>query len=203
MDSNLIVVGTGLAIQTVTSALQAYVTFRKTNVEKYFRLLLESEANIGKIEENPKLKETFFTVVEKVSRECNLEKIKKWKNATIHIVTDFRDFDFKDNLIQTLDALTALDITVLEVIYSNDFSEETLEDEVVKYFEHRKVPTYVTQQGIIRLASHGLLTERKNRVGVYGDGSGPSLGPIYYVKNELGPIFIKFINEEYMDMGGR
>ncbi len=200
MDPNLIVVGTGLAIQTVTSALQAYVTFRKTNVEKYFGLLLESEVKIDKIEENPKLKEAFFTIVEKVSRECNLEKIKKWKDATVHIVTDFSDFDFKDNLIQTLDVLTALDLTVLEMIYNNDFSEGTLEDEVVKYFKRLKVPTYITQQGIRRLASHGLLTVRENRVGVFGDSSGPSLGSIYYVINDFGPIFIKFISEEYKDI---
>ena len=53
------------------------------------------------------------------------------------------------------------------------------------------------------MASQGLLTERENRVGVWGDRSGPSLGPLYYVKNELGPIFIKFISKEYRDMCGQ
>ncbi len=198
MDANLVMIGTGLGIQTVTCVLQAYSTLRRSNIEKYFERLVEAEKDLAIIEKDSELKRKLFTIIEKVSREFNLKKIERWKNATIHLATDFADFDFNDNLIRALDDLTVFDLTVLQVVYSTDFSKEHFESEVIEYFKRRKAPEHVVRQSVKRLASHDLVTEMVNRVGVFGNGDGtPYLGPLYYVKNDLGSLFIRFISEDF------
>lgn len=197
MDANLIMSCTGLTISAVNSILLAYQSFRKSSVEKYFELLMEPCKDLSDIINDSKLEAYFFGIIEKVSREFNLEKIKCWRNATINLVGDFSDFDFTDNFIRTLDNLSVFDITVLEIAYKLDFAKENIEAELTMYFTKRKVDINFVKNSIKRLAFNGLLTEMINRVGVYGDGGKPYLGELHYVKNELGPQFLKFITKDF------
>src|SRR5690554_2749328 len=82
--------------RVLSSAITAYQAFRKTNVERYFEGLLkasEEGLDLSQIGESEELERLFFSFLDKVAAEANQEKIDAWKNATIHLATDFRDFD--------------------------------------------------------------------------------------------------------------
>ena len=194
MDPSIVMASTGLALQTVTSVLQAYATFRKTSVETFFELLIQESPDMKGVEASDKLKSQFFSIIEKVSREFNQKKLESWKNATIHLATDFSKFDFNDCFIRTLNDITVFDLTVLQTIYSTDYPKESIQEDTIAYFEKRKVDPEIVWQSLKQLASHNLITEKFNRVGLFGDGHGrPHLEPLHYVKNSLGVDFLRFI----------
>ncbi|MCX5634469.1 MAG: hypothetical protein NTW55_01310 [Planctomycetota bacterium] len=108
------------------------------------------------------------------------------------MATDFSKFDFNDCFIRTLDDITVFDLTVLQTIYSTDYPKESIQEDTIVYFENekRKVDPEIVWQSLKQLASHNLITEKFNRVGVYGDGT-PHLEPLHYVKNSLGVDFLR------------
>lgn len=184
--------------RVLSSAITAYQAFRKTNVERYFEGLLkasEEGLDLSQIGESEELERLFFSFLDKVAAEANQEKIDAWKNATIHLATDFRDFDYKDNFVQALDSLTALDLTVLTKIYSTDFKKEYFERELTEFLAGRGIPTDIIVQSVKRLASHNLINEHYDRIGYFqGEEQEPLLGSMHYTKNELGIAFTAFVS---------
>lgn len=191
----------GLGAQTITALLQTYTVFRKTNVEMYFKKLLNENVSIKEIGQSEELRRYFFSIVDEVSTEASTEKIEKWKNATVHLATDFKDFDFKDTFIHTLENLTIFDLTVLSKIYSTDFKKDYFEKEIVNYFKSKDVNENYVFQSFKRLASYNLVNEMFDKTAVWADSDGePILGNMYYTKNELGNIFLRFIADTFIDI---
>ena len=195
MEPALIATYTGVGIQTISTILQIYTSFRKTNVEQYFDKIIKSGKDVSKIGQSEDLQRYFFSIIDKVSKEANIEKIEKWKNATIHLAQDFCDFDYKDNFIRTLDDLTVFELTILYKIYSSDFQKQHFEQELINYFINKGVGEDMIMQAIKRLSSHNLINEMVDKTAVYGGGE-PVLGGMYYIKNKLGEIFITFISND-------
>ncbi|MCK8816863.1 hypothetical protein MWH28_05685 [Natroniella sulfidigena] len=119
MDLLSIATVTYVGVPTISSTLQRHNNFEKSNVELYFRSLLNSEQNLSSIGKNKKIQRYFFAIIDKVASEVNKDKIEVvWKNATINLVHGFDDLEFKDNFLHTLDNLTNFDLKVLQEIYS-------------------------------------------------------------------------------------
>lgn len=195
METDLIATYIGVGIQTISATLQFYTSFRKTNVERYFDEIIKSGKDVSKIGQREDLQRYFFSIIDKVSKEANTEKIEKWKNATIHLAQDFSDFDYKDNLIRTLEDITVFELTVLYKIYSTDFQKQHFEHEIVDYYINKGASKDMVMQSIKRLSSNNLISEMVNRTAVYGGGE-PVLGGLYYIKNELGKQFIAFASND-------
>jgi hypothetical protein len=180
-----------LSLQSIELAVR-HREYVLSKLMRLFRGLQDSGVDLSAIGESEQLQSYFFKAVDEVAREANLEKIDHWKSAVIHLATDFKDYDFKDNLIRTLTDLTAFELTVLHHIYSTKFEREhRVENEVIEFFEGLGAPRPMVEQAIKRLASHALLVE---------EGSGSALGAggnFHYRKNDLGPTFIRFISDEY------
>lgn len=196
MDPTLIATMVGIGVNTVSTLMEMYTTFRKSNVEQYFKELKETDQDLTSIGDREDLQRHFFSIVDKVAQETNINKISSLKNATVHLATDFKDFDYNDNLLSTLNDLTVFDLTILHKIYSTDYNKEHFEEEVINFFVRRDVPKYLILQSIKRISSHNLVDEQVDRTAVFGDDE-PVLGPMYYKKNELGPIFIQFISDNF------
>ncbi len=130
MDANQIAPIIGLSIQLVSTILQSYGIFKNSNVEKYFEQILAEGKDLTIFGEREDLRRYLFKIIDEVSREANIEKIEKWKNVTIHLALDFRDFDYKDNFLRVLSDLTVFDLTVLYKIYSTNFTKEHFESEL-------------------------------------------------------------------------
>ena len=198
MEPTLIASCVGIGVNTVTAVINGYKAFKMTNVEKYFKGLIESGQDLTSIGDKDELQRHFFSMVDKVANEVNLEKIESWKNAMVHLATDFKDFDFKDNFIRSLEDLTVFDLTVLHKIYSTEFVKEHFEDELFDFFYNREVPKDFVLQSLKRLSSYNLITEKvESTGGAFLSGGVPTLGLLYYTKNELGPTFIRFISDNF------
>ncbi len=195
MDLNEIAVYIGIASPVIQGILNCYTTFKKTNVESFFKILLESKENISKIGKRDDLERYFLSIIDKVSLEANKEKINKWKNAVIHLAQDFSDFDYKDNFIRTLDDLTVFDLSVLYKIYSTKFKKEHFEKELIEYFINKGTDKNMVMQAIIRLSSHNLVSEMECKALVFGELE-PILREVYYTKNELGKQFLEFASSD-------
>ena len=200
MEPTLIVNMVGIGINTATALMQMYTTFRSSNVEQYFKGLMETGQDLTSIGDREDLQRYLFSIVDKVAHEVNINKINSLKNATVHLATDFKDFDYNDNLLSTLNDLTVFDLTVLHKTYSTDFNKEHFEEEIISFFVKRDMPRDLIIQSIKRISSHNLIDELVDRTAVFGDGE-PVLGPLYYKKNELGPIFIQFISSNFRQGG--
>lgn len=190
----------GIGVSTLSLALQGYPMFRKSNVEKFFEKLIESNEDIKIFGSREDLQRQLFSIIEKVSNEANQDKIEHWKNAVIRLATDFKDFDFKDNFIRTLDYLTVFDMTVLFEIYSRDFDNENFEEELLNNLTRKHVPSEIAIQSLKSLSSHGLVSENYDSTAVFGDGK-PILNEFHYKKNALGPKFLRFISDGIVSVG--
>jgi hypothetical protein len=154
--------------------------------------LQDAGVDLGAIGASDELQGYFFSMVEHAAQEANRAKINRWKDAVIHLATDFKEYNFKDNFIRTLDDLTEFDLTVLLMIYTTEFARgRGLEGKVADYFEHCDIGRPLTQQAIKRLASHALLGEQASSA-MFG-----ASGQFSYARNELGSIFIRFISPAY------
>jgi hypothetical protein len=196
MEPALIATMVGIGVNTASALMQVYTTFRRSNVEQYFKGLMETGQDLTSIGDREDLQRYLFSIVDKVAHEANINKINSLKNATVHLATDFKDFDYNDNLLSTLNDLTVFDLTILHEIYSTDYNKEHFEEEVINFFVRRDVPKDIILQSIKRISSHNLVDEQVDRTAVFGGGE-PVLGPMYYKKNELGPIFIRFISDNF------
>ncbi|MGE5604719.1 MAG: hypothetical protein ACM3YE_03395 [Bacteroidota bacterium] len=201
MDAIQVASLTGVGAQVLATVLQTYVTFKKSNVEKYFEQLIQEGKDLKVFGERDDLQRYLFTIVDKVSIEANIEKIEKWKNATIHLALDFKDFEFKDNFLSTLESLTVFDLTVLHKIYSTDFKKEHFESELIEFFNKKSVMEEIIMQSLKHLSSQYLITEKVDGTGFLGDAENdePNLQTIYYVKNQMGPEFLRFIDNNIIE----
>lgn len=196
IDSNALAAIIGLGVPTVSSILQTYVALRKSNVEKYFQMLVEENKDLTQIGENERLQNNFMRIIDYVSKETTDEKIRNWKNLTIKLATGFEDLDFTENYTSILDNLTPFDLTVLFSIYSTDFESQYFNKEIFKFFQDRNINKAKVLHSIKRLATHNLVSEESyfgadtrisNRDNIIGE-------ELVYKKNDLGPEFIKIIN---------
>src|SRR4029078_3608484 len=154
--------------------------------------LQDSGGTLSSIGESDEFQDYFFTILQNPAHEASRAKIGRWKDATVHLATDYSDYGFKDNFIRTLEDITELDITVLSFIYSMQFNHgNDLETKVKTYFEHCDVGPAITNQALKRLVSHALLDEQWS-----GFKLGAS-GQFYYAQNELGREFLRFISTDY------
>ncbi len=197
MDNNSIATVVGLGVQTVSTILQTYVTFKQSNVEKYFNLLLEENKDLKNIGSNNQLKRLFFKIIDNVADETRDEKIKNWKNLTVKLATRLDNLDFADNLIKTLDDLTAFDLTVLFVIYSTDFKAKYFKKELIEYFNKMGTQQEYIGHSLRRLAIHNLISEESDSSGFIGSDDNEFMGQEFsYQKNDLGKSFIFVISDE-------
>ena len=201
MEPTLIVNMVGIGINTATALMQMYTTFRSSNVEQYFKGLMETGQDLTSIGDREDLQRYLFSIVDKVAHEVNINKINSLKNATVHLATDFKDFDYNDNLLSTLNDLTVFDLTVLHKTYSTDFNKEHFEEEIISFFVKRDMPRDLIIQSIKRISSHNLIDELVDRTAVFGDGE-PVLGPLYKCNLGTGPVAF-FIIHKGMQSGDR
>ena len=201
MDTTQIASIIGLGTQVITTILQTYTTFKQSNVEKYFEELIKEGKDLRAIGAREDLQRYLFSIVDKVSTEANIEKIDKWKNATIHLALDFKDFEFKDNFLSTLDILTVFDLTVLQKIYSTDFGKEHFEKELIDFFKGKKVMEEIVMQALKHLSSQYLISEQVDATGFLADEENqePILQTTYYVKNQMGLEFLRFIDQNLIE----
>ncbi len=196
MDTALIVCTTGLAANTVASIAQLYVAFKKSNVEEFFKRLVDAKPNLGIFEDDETLMRKFLGVIDRVSQEANVKKIENWKNATIHLATDYSTFDFNDEFIRCLADVSVFDLTLLHKVYATDFEKEHFEGELQAFVATKGVSGEYVVQSLKRLALHNLISESYDKTAVIGrNDREPILGPFHYTKNTLGPGFIRFACE--------
>jgi hypothetical protein len=197
MDNNSIATVVGLGVQTVSTVLQTYVTFKQSNVEKYFELLLQEDKDLKNIGTNDQLKRLFFKIIDNVANETRDEKIKNWKNLTVKLATQLDNLDFADNLTKMLEDLTAFDLTVLFAIYSTDFKAKYFKKELIEYFNKRGARPEYIGHSLRRLSSHNLISEESDSSGFIGSENDDFMGQEFsYQKNDLGKSFIFVISNE-------
>ncbi|MGE5574020.1 MAG: hypothetical protein ACM3ZU_13550 [Bacteroidota bacterium] len=193
MDVTAVAAVTGMAASTLNLALESYRTLKRSNVKVFFGKLVESGVDLKAIGDQEDLGRCFLSVVDRVANEAHIRKIDCWKNAVVHLATDFRDFQLRDTFISALGYLTVFDLTVVHKVYSTDFAKEGFEEEIAGFFTHRNVPIEYVRQALKRLASHNLISEQFDRSFMLGAG----LTDFNYVKNAIGPEFLHFISTEY------
>lgn len=184
----------GLGLQTLNSMLQTYTTFRKNNVEILLQKLLDSEVNLRAIGQNEELQRYFFSAIDEVAKEANIEKIEIWKNAVMHLATDFQDFEYKDNFFKILSDLTVFDLTLLYKIYSTESESGRIGSEFFTFFEGRGTKSDYVMLALKRLASNNLINENYMNTFTYSGVNDALLSPFIYSKNELGPEFLTFVS---------
>lgn len=191
MDLTEVANVTGIAVPILTLVLESYRAFKRSNVETFFAGLVRAGVDLKALGNQEELSRCFLSVVDRVANEANARKIDCWKNAIVHLATDFRGFQFRDAFISTLDQLTVFDLTVLHKVYSTDFSRPDFERSLTDFFIARGVPRDYVVQSLKRLASHNLVTEQYDHSLVLGAG----LEGLRYTKNALGPEFLRFVSE--------
>lgn len=191
MDVTEVAHVTGIAVPILTLVLEMYRAFKRSNVETFFAGLVKAGVDLKALGNQEELLRYFVSVVDRVANEANARKIDCWKNAIVHLATDFRGFQFRDAFISALDQLTVFDLTVLHKVYSTDFSQPAFEGELIDFFVARGVPRDYVVQSLKRLASHNLVTEQYDHSFVLGAG----FESFRYTKNALGPEFLRFVSE--------
>lgn len=117
-----------IGITTVSTILQSYSTFKKSNVEKYFELLLKEDKDLSRIGSNELLQKHVYKIIDYAANEVYEEKIEKWKNLTVKLGLGQLDYDFAENYSKILDDLTEFDLTILHQIYDKIHGVETITD---------------------------------------------------------------------------
>ncbi len=198
MDStslSLIFSGSGAMLQLLSVTLQSFTAFRKSNVEKFLEELIESKNDFSKFEQDENSIRYFFKILDEVSCEANIQKIETWKNATIHLATDYYDFDFKDNFLKSLSSLSVFDLTVLYKAYSDNYKTLNIEKEIVKYFEIKGIKSHYIMQSMKNLASNGLIDETYTNTFSFSGTEDANLENFKYRKNDIGKEFVSFISD--------
>jgi hypothetical protein len=197
LDAGLIVSTTGLSLAVIDTIMQSYTFFKKSNVEQFFDILLDSKKDLTSIGNREDLSRYFFSIIDEVAKEANQEKIKAWKNAVIRLATDFSDFGFKDNFVSALASLTVWDLTVLFMLYSTEYQNQNIMPELLNQWEHKGIKQDMVIQAVKHLASHNLTEEVYwlPETGFVGPGHEEMIYQLQYMKNELGKEFLKFISE--------
>jgi hypothetical protein len=194
MDNNSVATLVGLAAQTVGTIMQSYATFKQSNIEKYFGLLLKEGKDLSNIGQNERLKGLFYNMIDHVAQEVQEEKLSNWKNLTIKLASDLSNLDFSENMVRMLDELTPFDLTILFAIYTTDFEKRHFQNELINYFEKRSIRSDYVYHSLKRLAVHNLVTEEAEGTG-YISGEGENDGQAFlYKTNDLGKGFLEAIS---------
>ena len=194
MDNNIIATLVGVGVQTMSTILQSYVTFKKTNVEKYFELLIQEKKDLSKIGSNDSLRKIFFVIIDNASNEVTEEKISNWKNLTIKLATTLDDLDFSEDYAKTLADLTPFDLTVLFAIYSNNFKSKFFNAELLEYFKSKNVIQDKVFHSLKGLSRHYLVTEQADGMTYLYNGE-QSGQQFFYEKNDFGQEFLSIISD--------
>ena len=140
-------------IKKVFSVGDTFHSFwNKVRQRKVKKLFDQAEPHMEKIRnalEGEEFQSYFLAVIDQVANEANEKKIEHWKNALVHLATDFKDFEFKDNYLRTLGQLTVLDLMVLHKIYSAvdyDGTIAALEKRVIDPLVEKSVPRELIDQ---------------------------------------------------------
>ncbi len=191
---SLIASSVGVGIQLLSTTLQTYTAFRKNNVEILLKKLIESGVDLNKIGQSEDLQRYFFSSIDEVAKEANIEKIEAWKNAIIHLATDFQGFEYKDNFFRILSDLTVFDLTVLYKIYSTTFNSDRIEVELFTSFEDKGFKSDYVMLAIKRLASNNLIDENYMNAFTFSGIKEAPLSTFIQTKNELGKEFLTFVS---------
>lgn len=185
---------TSLAMSAVQTGTSLYQAFHRTKVEQLCQKLLEENIDVARLEADANNLGYFFSVMERFRRESNMDKIEQWKNAMIHLITDFYDYDYKDNLLSILESLTAFDLTVLSEFYViNQQNQDTFLVNFFRFFDEKGVPEEMTIHSIKRLASQNLITEMAQLGNKWS--AVPQPAGLRFATNELGKKFIRFVSQ--------
>lgn len=195
MDNQQIGTYTGLCIQTVALLLQSYSSFKKNNVDDFFRMLLEEKKDLSQIGSSKGLERQFYWIIDQVASESHNEKIVRWKNLLVKLATNFTYEDYMENYLKILEGLTAFDLAVFTHIYGNKTSGGVSVQDTCDFFVEREVPKEVVQLSIKKLASNSLLNEMSIGQSSALQGLGKFPMPFFYAKNELGEQFLEIISK--------
>lgn len=181
----------GTSAQVVSSALQLYTTFKRSNVERYYGGLLESGKDLSAISKSEDLQRQVLAIMDKVANEPRQEKIDRWRNATIHMATNFKNqhIDVTENYLQALDGLTVLDLMVLSEIYTVNLSGDSddFAQKIFIPFSDRGFAKPLVEQSIQKLEMFNFVTvDRSNKEHLLTSG-----------RNSLGNSFLTFISDKF------
>lgn len=185
----------GVGMQILSTTLQTYTAFRQNNVEILLQKLLDSNTDLRAIGHNEDLQRYFLSAIDEVAKEANKEKIDAWKNAIIHLATDFQRFEFKDNFFRILSDLTVFDLTVLYEIYSTEFDSDIFESKLYTSLEDKGFKLDYVILALKRLASNHLVTENYMNTFTFSGIKEAPLSTFIHTKNELGMEFLKFVSD--------
>ncbi|WDL97898.1 hypothetical protein [Alicyclobacillus sp. ALC3] len=185
-----------LVFSGTRSLSSAWVAFHRTKVEQLCQKIIDSGLDVSQIANEKTTQAYFFTIVDKYVREATDKKLEYWKNAMLHLMFDYRKFDFKDNFVSILESLTAFDLTVLGQFYRmNENTDDKFLVDLFAFFADRQVEDYMVLHTIDRLVSQGLITQVTS-VGATptfrSDEIDVSSAETYYT-NTMGNKFIDFI----------
>lgn len=195
IDSQQIESYTGIGLKVITGLLQSYSSFKKSNVEKFFKMLLEENKDLSQIGKVKGLEKQFYWIIERVASESHDQKIVSWKNLVVKLATRFIYQDYLENYVKILDNLTAFDLTVFTYIYGNNASGSVSKSATCEFFSERDVPEAVVMLSIKKLAANGLLEEKSMGEGKALGSLGKFPMPFFYSKNSLGDQFLEIISE--------
>ncbi|WP_258110078.1 hypothetical protein [Alicyclobacillus sp. SP_1] len=187
-----------LAMSTVQTGTSLYQNFHRTKAEQLCEKLLEEKVDVALLQDDPNNLGYFFSIWERFRRESNMDKIDQWKNAMVHLITDFHDYDYKDNLLSILESLTAFDLTVLSEFYLiNDQTQDDYLLSLFRFFEAKDVPEHMVVHSIRRLASQNLITELVQPGKTWSTLTEPAA--LRFTMNDFGRDFIRFVSQYSRD----
>lgn len=181
----------GIGANVIMAMLQGYSAFKKSNVERFFELLLEDK-ELRVSSKSVRFEKLLFRIVEEVSSEISEKKIVAWKNLTIKLATGFSESDFVENYCQILHVLTAFDLTILTFVYSTAFKSVYFEKEVIIQFEEKGIEAHMVKHSLKNLANQYLISEESEAGGIIGHGDLSQV--LMYQRNEFGKIFLEVIS---------
>jgi hypothetical protein len=189
-----------LGLQSTQTFMQAYIFFQQETIVEFIKKLLPYKKDIIGLKVDDNFRREILSILDIIAHETEMQKLDHWKNAILRLATDFHDFSFKNNFIKILQDLTIFDLTVLTKIYSTNFNDENFDTELVDFFQAKDAPKQFVNLALKRLATYNLISEVSNRAnGDVGIADPISLSPLYYIKNELGTEFLRFISEDFID----
>jgi len=188
----------GLGMSVVQTGTGLYQTFHRTKVEQLCTKLLEEKIDVESLQADHNNLGYFFSILERFRRESNMDKIEEWKNAMVHLITDFHDYEYKDNLLSILESLTSFDLTVLSEFYLiNDQEQDDYLLSLFGFFQSKGVPEHMVVHSIKRLASQNLITELAQPGVTFSLSKEPAV--LRFATNNLGRDFILFVSQYNRD----
>ena len=193
MDTiKLISSNVGVELRMLNTTVVAYTAFKRTNVDRFFKFLLKSNIDLSRIGQDINLQRYFFSAIDAVTKESNIIKIEAWKNAVIHLATDFQNFEYTDNFFKILSDLTVFDLTMLYKIYSTEFDLDRIDIEIFTYSGNKKIKSDYVMLALKRLASSNLVNE--NYMNTFSGLKEDPFSTFIYYKNGLGKEFLLFVS---------